>query len=655
MAEQPTISIDAHSAHPAFGSEVVGMLLQAMRESPAPMLLTEPDGCILKVNEAFECATGYAMDELVGRSPGMLRSGLQGRSFYSTMWASLGSQGRWQGEIWNRRKDGQLSQEYLTIVTLRGSDGVAAYHLGTYAEQASQQMGSGRARRDAATDATTGLLSRKAFTEAADLLSEKAPLVHVLALDIDGFTELNELHGLVSGDAVLRQMALRCTEVAAADGRPAVVARVGPDEFAIALADPHAGGGDAVQSFASRLYAKTALPFDLGEGKHIQISVSVGLSSLAQGCASAAEALLHASAARQEAVPGLPMLQCYEAQDGQRRMALALRDAVRLEQITVAYQPKVNLASGQLSGVEALARWVLPDGSSVSPAEFIPLAERRGLIGLIGDSVMEQALAQLAAWQTMGLAAPVVAVNFSALQFQRQNYVQHVALALDRHGIPARLLEIELTESLLFGDIDAVMQSLQSFRNLGVALSIDDFGTGYSSLAYLRRFPVQYLKIDRQFVSAMGDDASACEIVRLIVDMAHRLNLRCIAEGIETEAQLKLLQSMGCDEGQGFLLARPLDTGAMQAVLAGRVPWAALFESVPVESVQVDMDQGANGGCKPQSPTARCNGDVANVPFPEGPFQDMRAVADISGAAFLCPREAAQGPGLLRSGMCQAG
>lgn len=655
MAKQLTISINAHSAHPAFGSEVVGMLLQAMRESPAPMVLTEPDGCILKVNEAFECATGYVMDELVGRRPSMLRSGLQGRSFYSTMWASLGSQGRWQGDIWNRRKDGQLSHEYLTIVTLRGSDGVAAYHLGTYAEPGSQLSGSDRARRDAATDATTGLLSRKAFTEAADLLCEKSDIVHVLALDIDGFTELNELHGLASGDAVLRQMALRCTEVAAADGRAAVVARVGPDEFAIALADLHDGGDGAVQSFASRLYAKTALPFDLGEGKHIQISVSVGLSSLAKGCASAAEALLHASAARQEAVPGLPTLQCYEAQDGQRRMALALRDAVRLNQITLAYQPKVDLASGQLSGVEALARWVLPDGTSISPGEFIPLAERRGLIGLIGDSVMEQALAQLAAWQAQGLAAPVVAVNFSALQFQRQNYVQHVALALDRHGIPARLLEIELTESLLFGDIDAVMQSLKSFRDLGVALSIDDFGTGYSSLAYLRRFPVQYLKIDRQFVSAMGDDASACEIVRLIVDMAHRLNLRCIAEGIETEAQLELLQSMGCDEGQGFLLARPLDSGVMQAVLAGRRPWAALFESEPVKLEQVDMDQGAQGDCKPQSPTARCNGDAAKVPFSEGLFQDMRAAADTSGAAFLSPQEAAGGPGPLRSGMCQTG
>lgn len=655
MAEQHTISIDAHGAHPAFGSEVVGMLLQAMRESPAPMVLTEPDGCILKVNEAFECATGYAMNELVGRSPSMLRSGLQGRSFYSTMWASLGSQGRWQGEIWNRRKDGQLSHEYLTIVTLRGSDGVAAYHLGTYAEQGAQLTGSGSARRDAATDATTGLLSRKAFTEAADLLSEKADVVHVLALDIDGFTELNELHGLASGDAVLRQMALRCTEVAAADGRPAVVARVGPDEFAIALADSNADSGDVVQSFASRLYAKTALAFDLGEGKHIQISVSVGLSSLARGCASAAEALLHASAARQEAVPGLPTLQCYEAQDGQRRMALALRDAVRLNQITVAYQPKVDLASGQLSGVEALARWVLPDGSSISPGEFIPLAERRGLIGLIGDSVLEQALAQLSSWQAQGLAAPVVAVNFSALQFQRQNYVQHVALALDRHGIPARLLEIELTESLLFGDIDAVMQSLKSFRNLGVTLSIDDFGTGYSSLAYLRRFPVQYLKIDRQFVSAMEDDASACEIVRLIVDMAHRLNLRCIAEGIETEAQLKLLQSMGCDEGQGFLLSRPLDASATLSVVSGHLPWAPIFGSGRAEMEEVDLDQLAKRTSASQSDPARCKGDIADGLFTERPFQDMRAVADTSGAALELFQESQSSAPPLRSELCRTG
>lgn len=590
MADHLAI-IDVPGANLAVAGEVVGMLLQAMSESPSPMVLTEPDGRILKVNEAFECATGYGVEELVGRHPSLLRSGLQGSNFYNSMWTSLRRHGRWQGEIWNRRKDGGLSHEHLSIVTLRGSDGRSAYHLGTYAEQGSFLADRERPRRDADTDATTGLLSRKAFAEAADLMAEKCHTVHVLALDIDGFTELNELHGLASGDAVLRQMALRCTEVAAGEGRPAVVARVGPDEFAIALAVMLPGSDAAVDGFASRLYSKIALPFDLGEGKHIQISVSVGLSSLCQGCGNAVEALLHACAARQEAIPGMPTLQCYEAQDSQRRMALALRDAVRLNQITIAFQPKVDLATGKLSGAEALARWALTDGTNIPPGEFIALAERRGLIGVIGESVMEQALAYSAAWRDLGLEQPMIAVNFSALQFQRQNYVQHIALALHRHGIPARLLEVELTESLLFGDIDVVMQSLKSLRSLGLTLSIDDFGTGYSSLAYLRRFPVQYLKIDRQFVCAMADDASACEIVRLIVDMAHRLNLRCIAEGIETEAQLRLLQSMGCDEGQGFLLARPLDPAAMQSILAGHLPWSAFFNVTPAKSLTIDVDQ----------------------------------------------------------------
>ncbi|APW37251.1 hypothetical protein RD110_08620 [Rhodoferax koreense] len=560
--------------------DVASMMLQAMQESPAPMMLTNATGDILRVNTAFEQATGYAFAELAGRNPSLLKSGLQGTGFYRSMWSQLRRTGRWQGEIWNRRKDGRLFQEHLSIIALRGTEGNPDYYLGTYAAQAPRGASRDRSR-DGATDATTGLPSRQAFAGAADRLCGRHGVVHVLALDIDGFTELNELHGLESGDAVLRQMALRCTEVAAANGRAAVVARVGPDEFAIALAGCRTRGGeeiDAVQPFAARLYARMAMPFDLGSGQSLHVSVSVGLASLVRGCGTATEALLHASVARQQAVPGLPTLQRYEDQDGQRRMAIALREAVRLEQITLAYQPKVALATGRLAGVEALARWVLPDGTAVPPSEFIPLAERRGLIGALGDSVMDTALAQIRAWCDDGLPAPVVAVNFSALQFQRENPTQRLALAMDRHGVPAGLLELELTESLLIGDIDVVMQSLRTFRDLGVTLSIDDFGTGYSSLAYLRRFPIQYLKIDRQFVSAMASDTSACEIVRLIVEMAHRLNLRCIAEGIETVAQLELLKAMGCDEGQGFLLARPMPPLAMDEVLAGRLPWAHLFD-----------------------------------------------------------------------------
>ncbi len=586
----------------AVNGDVAGMMLQAMQESPAPMMLTDATGLILRVNSAFELATGYSGTELAGQRPSLLKSGLQGRSFYRSMWLRLARVGRWQGNIWNRRKDGQLFHEHLTIVALKAANGVPAYFLGTYAVDTPRSGAGDRSRDGAPIDATTGLLSRQAFAGAADSLCRQHGVVHVLALDIDGFTELNELHGLASGDAVLRQMALRCTEVAAANGRAAVVARVGPDEFAIALAGCRTRGGedvDAMQPFAARLYARMAQPFKLGASQSLHVSVSMGLASLVCGCGTAAEALLHASVARQQAVPGMPTLQRYETHDGQRRMALALREAVRLDQITLAFQPKVTLATGRLAGVEALARWTLPDGTSVPPSEFIPLAERRGLIGLLGDNVMERALTQIGLWRAKSLCPPVVAVNYSALQFHREQPAQHIAQAMDRHGVPAHLLELELTESLLIGDIDVVMQSLRAFRDLGLVLSIDDFGTGYSSLAYLRRFPIQYLKIDRQFVSGMTVDPNACEIVRLIVEMAHRLNLRCIAEGIETLEQLRLLRAMGCDEGQGFLLARPMSGNAIDGLLAGHLPWADLFVKEPNAAAEIDVDQATSCSAGP--------------------------------------------------------
>lgn len=580
-----SIHSTAESVSPELGTlsqDVLGMMLQAMQESPAAMVLTDPGGLILRVNKAFEHATGYSAAELQGKNPSMLRSGLQAPTYYKSMWASIARNGRWKGAIWNRRKDGALAQEYLTIVALKEPAGEVAYLLGTYADQNQRSLSRENLRRTALTDPTTGLLGRQAFAQAVDRLCAECESVQVFALDIDGFTELNELYGLESGDAILRQMALRCTEIASGHGGTTIVGRVGPDEFAIALAQREQSA-ESVHALATRLYAQTQAPFDLGGEQQVRITVSIGLASLTSG-GSAAETLLHASTARQSAVPGLQALQSYDVHDAQRKLSLSLREAIHSNQIFVAYQPKVELSTGRLAGVEALARWTLPDGTAIAPSEFIPMAERKGLIGLLSDCVMEQSLRQIASWRDAGLSTPAVAINFSALQFQQQDYVQHLALALDRHQVPASLVELELTESALFGDIDQVMGSLKSFRELGVTLSIDDFGTGYSSLAYLRRFPIQYLKIDRQFVSSMVEDSSACEIVRLIVEMAHRLGLRCIAEGIETPEQLKRLTEMGCDEGQGFLLSRPLDTRDMTQVLSGSARWIGLFPR------QVDLD-----------------------------------------------------------------
>lgn len=566
------------------GREFTNVMLQALQQAPAPIVLTDVRGVIRRVNTAFERATGYAAAELRGRRPNMLKSGLQGEGFYQTMWAELIRDGHWRGEIWNRRKDGRMFQECLSIVALRQGDGAVAYYLGMYSGLASPMQARARMARHGETDSTTGLLNRDAFVGAVQRLSDQHRLVHVLALDIDGFTDFNERFGLAGGDAVLRQMALRCTQIGAASGGSCVVGRVGPDEFVLGLVEPSRqdAGKDWIQQVAGRLGTAVAMPCELDGAKKATVTASIGLALLAQGHGTAAEALLHASSARQQGDSGRPALQHYDTHDAQRRLAHALHEAIRLDQIDLAYQPKVDLASGRLTGVEGLARWTLADGTQVPPSEFIPLAERRGLVGLLGDRVLERALGQLAQWRARGLALPVVAINFSALQFHRDDPARQVAQSLARHGVPARHLELELTESLLIGEMDTVMQSLTQLRALGVTLSIDDFGTGYSSLAYLRRFPIQYLKIDRQFVADMADDPSAYEVAKMIVVLAHRLGLRCIAEGIETVEQLVQLRSMGCDEGQGFLLARPMNAEALAELLAGKLPWQELIAQVAV-------------------------------------------------------------------------
>jgi EAL domain-containing protein (putative c-di-GMP-specific phosphodiesterase class I) len=267
---------------------------------------------------------------------------------------------------------------------------------------------------------------------------------------------------------------------------------------------------------------------------------------------------------------GGPGVHSYEAQHDERRLIEALREAIAADRIEIALQPKVHLASGRPAGLEALARWTLEDGTVVPPSVFITLAERHGLVCALGERVLERSLVLLAQWRDQGLPLVPVAVNFAAPQFHRLDTAQHVAQALARHGLPASLLELELTESLLLSDADAALQTLRSLRELGVRLAIDDFGTGYSSLTYLRRFPVQRLKIDRSFVSAMGQEQGASDIVQMLVQLAHRLCLVCVAEGIETEAQLLQLRALGCDEGQGYLLARPMSPEACATWLLER-------------------------------------------------------------------------------------
>ena len=424
-------------------------------------------------------------------------------------------------------------------------------------------------------DPVTGLPGRRAFLRAANQLRNGHGTLAMVVLDIDRFTELNEQHGLRVGDHVLRQVALRCLRAVTAYGGQGVLGRVGPDEFALAWTsdDPtHVPEAEQIQGAVDTVRRAACGSYEAGTARTLMIDVSVGVSLLADPAQEAGDALLHASAARQSAQ--LPCGVVHYAQlDEHRRMVRALREDILADRIRVAWQPKVDLATGRLVGLEALARWNGPDGQPVPPSVFIPMAERNGLIADLGTRVMERVLRELAAWRTEGLRLVPVAINVSAPQFQKPDMATRLQNALLRHHLPPSLIELELTESVLMNDFAGTLNTLHALRAVGVGLSIDDFGTGYSSLAYLRCFPVQCLKLDRSFVSDLAHDVRTREIVDTVIALAHKFDVQCIAEGVETPEQAQLLRQMGCDQAQGYLFDRPLNALEVRARLASGHRW----------------------------------------------------------------------------------
>lgn len=584
--------LSAHSATaalpmPAF--ELGPRLLhEAFHRTLSPMLITDTSGRICHVNPAFEQATGYGLEELRGRFPTVMHSKMQSSDFYRRMWTALLEEGHWQGEIWNRRKDGRLFREWLSISALNEGGGETTHFLGVYSGLSSPQLAEAQSEDYGGVDAVTGVLGRRAFIKATERLHASAGPLAFMALDITGFTDINEHHGLYCGDGLLRQVAHRCTQAAAQHGAECVVGRVGSDEFALAWAVAGLEGGDTpraeIHRMAEQMRHAVATRYQLDSGRTVDVSVSVGLAVLSahdsapdEGGAvlhlGAADALLQASAARQ-APGGLETaVQHYERLEAERRLTRALREDIVAGRLEVVFQPKVRLNTSAPVGLEALCRWTGPDGTPVPPSVFIPLAERHGLIAELGDRVLESVLRSLARWREGHLNALPVAVNFSAAQFKRPDVVARVEAALARHRVPAHLVEIELTESILLEDFDAAVTTLQGLRQLGLTLSIDDFGTGYSSLAYMRRLPVSCIKIDRSFVADLCTDDRTRHVVATVVSLAHRFGMHCVAEGVETFDQVQVLMELGCDQAQGYFFARPLDTEALAPVLAGRTPW----------------------------------------------------------------------------------
>jgi diguanylate cyclase (GGDEF)-like protein/PAS domain S-box-containing protein len=528
---------------------------------------------IESVNRAFTEITGYTAEEAIGRTPALLNSGRHETAFYRELWGSLARDGHWRGEIWNRRKDGQVYPEWLTINAVRDDAGVTTNYVGVFTDISRVKRDEAELQRLANYDPLTELPNRRLLNSrlehALARIQRRGGRLALLYIDLDGFKTVNDSLGHPAGDELLTCVARRFKDrLRAGDtlGRP------GGDEFLV-IAELLHGPEDAAV-LAQDLLGAVARPVALTGGHEVYVTASIGISVFPDdGCSDATAMLRDADAALYRAKEQGRNGFCFYTHELNRQavakleIEVALSHALKRQELLLHYQPKFCAASGRLTGVEALLRWCR-GGELVPPGRFIPIAEQSSLILDIGNWVIDEVCAQQARWRERGLAMPRVAVNVAARQFAAGNLDAVLDEALRRHGVPPESLELEVTESLLIDMPAGGIEMLRRLKAIGIRLSLDDFGTGYSSLAYLRQFPIDALKIDKSFVDQIGSGPDGSAIVDAVIALAHRLGLTVVAEGVETAAQQAHLLQQGCDELQGFGLARPMPAAALEALCA---------------------------------------------------------------------------------------
>ncbi|MGE5547028.1 MAG: EAL domain-containing protein [Solirubrobacterales bacterium] len=531
------------------------------------IMICTPDGLIEFVNPAFTLLTGYAPEDVLGKRPNLLKSGKHDDRFYKKMWEKLERNDVWQGEIWNRRKNGDIYPEWLTINVIRDEAGRITQYAAIFTDISERKKTEERIRNLAYFDVLTGLPNRRLFTDRLQVAianaHRHASRLAIMFLDLDLFKRINDTLGHGVGDRVLVETSKRLANVLREGD---TVARLGGDEFVILL--PELEHIEDAGKLAERVIDQVKQPF-MVDDHELYVTTSVGIAVYPDDGTTHETLIKNADTAMYRAKDlGRNSYQLYTPAMNARsfeRLAMesALRHALLRNEFRLAFQVKVDLATGRMSGVEALVRWHHPEMGLVSPADFIPLAENMGLISQIGAWVLKAACRQCKSWHELGLPPVRIAVNVSALQFREDDVPAMVRDALAETGLAPQYLELELTESVLMQRVEEVSMVLRELRGMGVHISIDDFGTGYSSLSYLKRMPIDALKIDRSFVHDIGKDgeplaSEGAEIVSTIINLAHNLKLRAIAEGVETVEQAEFLRSKGCDEIQGFLISRPV-------------------------------------------------------------------------------------------------
>ena len=535
------------------------------------ILVTDARNNIVSVNRAFTQITGYEKEEVLGRNPRVLHAQQHDLGFYAAMWRAIQAHGVWHGELWNRRKSGEIFPAWQTISIVRGEDGEALNYVSILADISSIKHSQERldfmAYHDPLTELPNRLLLGDRIEHAMQRAQREEMQIALLFLDMDRFKNINDTLGHPVGDELLKQMAQRLRDLVRQDD---TVARLGGDEFVILMESIDDPQDCAV--LARKVIESIRVPFIVGEHT-LHLTVSIGISIFPDDGADSATLIRNADAAMYRAKEiGRNDYHFYTAALTSRAferltMETALRRALEQGELVVYYQPKVDLKSGVIRGAEALIRWRHPEMGMVPPDRFIPVAEESGLIEPIGEWVLLSACRQMAAWLKAGYPLDHLAVNVSGRQFQRQGIVAALERVLADTGLDGRHVELEITESVIMEVGDDAANALAALRERGATIAIDDFGTGYSSLAYLKHLPVTKLKIDHSFVRDIPADANDVAITRAIVAMGQSLQLEVVAEGIETIEQMEFLRQLGCDEGQGYAFSRPVPAEDMERLL----------------------------------------------------------------------------------------
>ncbi|MDT8406644.1 MAG: EAL domain-containing protein [Methylococcales bacterium] len=562
-------AIDNTEKHQA--EEQLRMAAKVFDRAGEAIMITDAKGHIMKVNDVFSQITGYAAAEVIGKNPSILQSGQHDASFYQIMWKSIQETGGWQGEITNRRADGSYYPEWLTISSVHDGSGNVLNYVGIFSDISAMKASQNQIQHMATHDDLTGLPNRTLLMDRLKhhiaVAKRKNELIAVLFIDLDNFKNVNDALGHDAGDILLKQASSRL--LACLRGSD-TLARLGGDEFVALLIDIDAS---EINPIAVRIVDSLSASFHIYD-RDCYVSCSMGISVFPQDGEDSTTLVKNADTAMYRAKElGRNQFQYFADEmklKALQRLTLetGLRLALEHGDLFLHYQPKINLRDGQVAGAEALLRWQDANMGYVSPAQFIPVAEQCGLINRLGLYVIDQALNDIKSWHKQGLNTPPIAINLSVHQLRDPGFFDQIQQRIKHHQLPASVLTLEITESMLMERLEETRDWVVQLSRAGFKISIDDFGTGYSSLAYLKQLPIDELKVDRSFINKIDTEVKDRGIADAIIHMAHVLDLQVVAEGVETESQLRVLQALDCDQVQGYYYHRPMPANQIQVLLS---------------------------------------------------------------------------------------